>query len=81
MKITKKMHADAVTPKVFKEHPDDKAMRETAQKGAAKIIEAFFAANSERFKALVGSYFDAQAEDLLQQLREEFWSTDFKGTK
>ena len=56
------------------EHPDDKAMRLRAEKLAAKRIGEFVSKNEDRISQLILLFSDAQSDDLLRRLREEFWS-------
>lgn len=60
------------------EHPADKATRLEGEKKGAELGAKFAAENSVRMAKLISTYPDADAEELLYELREEFWGTDWK---
>ncbi len=69
MKITKEMHED-----LPQEHPKDRALRIAGEKYGRTNASAFCARHAKKMERLIGSYPDADAETLLQELRELFWA-------
>jgi len=55
-------------------HPDDIAAEAESVRFAADVIDKWFAARLDKFKALVSTYPDGEAEELLVYLREDFWA-------
>lgn len=55
------------------EHPDDRALRQSAEVAAEKAIGPFWRKHWKEFVALVQVYADAKAQSQLEALREKFW--------
>lgn len=55
-------------------HPEDAALERNAKREARAGIARFFRRHGAKFKALVSTYADRQAESKLGELRELFWA-------
>lgn len=58
------------------EHPEDIAMERHGMADGLARIKAFFEERASDFAALVWTYPDSGAEELLELLREDFWTAD-----
>lgn len=56
------------------EHPDDRAMRLAGEKYGRTHGPSFAAAHAAKFTKLISTWADADAEAMLSDLREKFWS-------
>ena len=56
------------------EHPDDIQGRLDSEALAIKQIDAFVAKHNDVLAALIQTYSDEKAVNLLHELREQFWS-------
>lgn len=59
---------------MYSEHPEDRADRLDSEIHAEKLYEQFCMEYAEDIKSLIRSYSDNDAEELLEKLREDFWS-------
>lgn len=62
----------------MKEHPEDRKMRIEGQRYGKAFAEEFVDAHRRKVVALIATYPDSKASDLLDRLRELFWSEIWK---
>lgn len=72
MKITKQMAESSEEI----EHPDDRELRLAGEKYGKAHAATFCDRHAHKMEKLIGLYADAEAEALLAQIREEFWSVN-----
>ena len=64
--------------KVTKENPEDRRMREEGLRYASRRGPDFTGARSETIAKLVTTYNDQEAHELLDRLRESFWTGEWE---
>jgi hypothetical protein len=60
------------------ETDEDRAFLTEGEKYAQKHAATFCAEHAKEMEALIGTYADGKAEELLANLREQFWSVPTK---
>jgi hypothetical protein len=60
-------------------HSEDLANEAAGKEEAAASIDEFFERHKKAFKALVKTYSDREAEELLAEMREKFWAANPAG--
>lgn len=61
-----------------KEHPDDRRTRLEGEAYAIERAGRFCFLNADRLRQLIATHSDADAGDLLDQLRESFWTRSWE---